>query len=115
MIVNLETHRKASNGTNESLHIDCRIINNQQHIADTFNSYFLSIADISINKNNIHTQNKYNPNADNNNSPLQSMSQIRKSAYTKIKRILTTSEMKKIMKSLKSKDSHGYDEHQYHS
>ena len=110
MIVNLETHRKAGNGAIESLHIDCRIINNQQHIADTFNSYFLSIIDISINKNNTHTQNKYNPNPNNNNSPFQSISQINNSAYTKSKRISTTSEMEKIIRSLKSKDSHGYNE-----
>jgi len=110
MIVNLETHRKASKGAIEYLHIDCRISNNQQHIADTFNSYFLSIADIIISKNNTCTQNKYNPNTDNNYSPLQSMSQIHNSANTKIKRISTTSEMEKIIKSLKSMDSHGYNE-----
>jgi hypothetical protein len=44
-IVNLETCRKASNAAIESLNIDGRIISNQQHIADAFNSYFLSIAD----------------------------------------------------------------------
>ena len=39
------------------------------------------------------------------------MSQIHKSTYTKIKRKPTiTSETEKITKSLKSKDSHGYDE-----
>jgi len=38
------------------------------------------------------------------------MSQIHNSAYTKIKRISTTSEKEIIIKSLKSKDSHAYDE-----
>ena len=47
--------RKARNAAAESFNIDSRIINNQQHIADTFNSYFLSIADnININNNNTH-------------------------------------------------------------
>jgi hypothetical protein len=32
--------------------IDCRIINNQHLIADTFNKYFLSTADVNINNNN---------------------------------------------------------------
>ena len=78
MIVNLETRRKSSNAAIESLNNDGRIINNEQHIADTFNNYFLSIADnININNNNnAHTQNKYNANSDNNNIPLQSKSEI---------------------------------------
>jgi hypothetical protein len=77
MIVNLEARRKSSNAAIESLNNDGRIINIEQHIADTSNNYFLSIADnININNNNAHTQNKYNPNSDNNNIPLQSVSQI---------------------------------------
>ena len=60
--VNTETHRKASNVEIKSLNIDDRIIINQQHIADTFNSYFLYIADsINVNNKSAHTQNKYNP------------------------------------------------------
>ena len=91
MIVNLETHRKSSNAAIESLNIDGRIVNNEQHIADTFNNYFLSIADnINISNNNAHTKNKYKPNSDNNNIPLQSVSQIHNSPYTKIKRKPTT-------------------------
>jgi len=84
MIVNLETHRNSSNAAIESLNIDGRIVNNEQHIADTFNNYLAD--NININDNNAHTQNKYNPNSDNNNIPLQSVSQIHNSPYTKIKR-----------------------------
>jgi hypothetical protein len=83
MIVNLETGRKASIAAIESLNTSGRIISNQQHTADAFNSYFLSIADKSSinnnnnnNNNNFNTQNRYNSNIDNNNSPLQSISQI---------------------------------------
>jgi hypothetical protein len=78
--INMETHRKASNLAIKSLNTDGRIIINQQYIADTFNSYFLSIADsINVNNKSAHTQNKYNPNIVSNNSPLQFMSQIHKS------------------------------------
>ena len=61
------------------------------------------------NNNNAHTENKFSPNTDNNNSPLQSMSKICKFTYTKIKRKTTTFEIEKIIKSLKSKDSQGND------
>ena len=60
-IVNLETCRKARNAAIESFNIDSRIIDKQQHIADTFNSYFLSVADNINISNNAHTQNRYNP------------------------------------------------------
>ena len=51
-----------------------------------------SIADnININDNNTHTWNKYNPNSDNNNIPLQTVSQIHNSPYTIIKRKPTIS------------------------
>ena len=62
----------------------------------------------SFNNDNTHTKNKYSSNPDNNNSPLQYMSQIHKSTYTKIKRQTTTTtfETEKIMKSLKSEVSH---------
>jgi hypothetical protein len=71
----LEKYRQASNAA-MNLNIDGRISSYQHHIADTFNSYFLSVAikvkSIIIvgnnnNNNNIsHTQNKYNPNTKNN-------------------------------------------------
>lgn len=83
--MNLETRRKASIAAIESLNTDGRIINTQQLIADTFNKYYLSIADnVNIINNNAHTQ-KYNHNTDNINSSLQYMSQVYKSACTKMK------------------------------
>lgn len=45
----------------------------------------------------------------NNDSPLQSMSQIRKSSDKKHEK-LTTFKIEKIIKSLKSEDARGYDE-----
>jgi hypothetical protein len=76
------------------------------NIVDIFNSYFFSIADNSnINNNNAHTQNKYSQNIDNDNSCLQSLSQIHKSTYTNIERKTTKAfEIEKIIKLLKSKD-----------
>jgi hypothetical protein len=55
-------------------------------------------------------QNKYNHSADNNSSPLQSISQIHILAYKKNKQKPTTTlKFKKVIKLLNSKDSHGYD------
>jgi IS1 family transposase len=72
-----QVKRKASNAAIESLNIDVRIISNEQHIVHNFNNYFLSTTDnINISNNKTRTQNKYNPNSDNYNIPLQSMSQI---------------------------------------
>ena len=96
-IVNLETHRKSSNAAVDSLNIVGRIIHNQQLIANTYNNYFLSKTDNinnddddddnnnNNNNNNNNTQNKYNPNTENNNRSLQSISHIYKSTYTKIR------------------------------
>jgi hypothetical protein len=53
-IIKLETDRKANNDNIHSLNIEGRVINNQQTIADTFNNYFLSIAE-EINVNNTHS------------------------------------------------------------
>jgi ribosomal protein S4 len=77
-----------------------------------FNSYFLSVADKSNinNNNNSHIQNKYNPNTDNNNGPLQSISQIQESAYTKIKREPTKFWKWQNNTSLNSMNSLGYNE-----
>jgi hypothetical protein len=98
-IVNSEMHRKASTTTTESLSIDGMFINNQQHIADTFNNYFVSIADnINNNNNDVYTQNKYNHKNDHNISFLQSMSQIYKPMCSKIKQKPTkTFEIEKII------------------
>jgi len=88
----LETCKKLSNAAIESLNIDGRIINNEQHIADTFNNYFLSIADnININNiNNAHTQNKYNPTLTIIIFPYNLCHKFIIKTYTKIKRKSTT-------------------------
>jgi hypothetical protein len=51
-IVKLKMGRKADNGNTHPFKVASRMINNQQNIADTFNNYFLSIAEnIDVNKN----------------------------------------------------------------
>jgi hypothetical protein len=60
-IANLKTCRKAKNTAIESFNIDSRIINNQQHIGNTFSSYILLLAD-NINIKIIMLVHKYNPN-----------------------------------------------------
>jgi hypothetical protein len=41
----LKMGRKANNGNTHPFNVASRMINNQQNIADTFNNYFLSIAE----------------------------------------------------------------------
>jgi hypothetical protein len=65
--------------------------NNQQHVADNFNNYFVSISDnINNNNNDVYTQNKYIHKNDRNISFLQTMSQTYKPTCSKIKRKPTT-------------------------
>jgi hypothetical protein len=84
--------------------MDGNLITNQQSIANYFNNYFVTVADritsnikndkISLNCNNpIHCLNK------NSKLPCSNM----KIKYT------TPKEIEKIIKLLKSKNSHGYD------
>jgi hypothetical protein len=55
-IINSETWRKTSYGEIKSLTIGNKSINNQQSIAEAFNTYFLSVVDnIMNNKNLVYT------------------------------------------------------------
>jgi hypothetical protein len=83
---------------------DNMLIRNQKEIADIFNWYFISIADsIPVNNNKCTSANTANPTAyllDIFNRPFTKMTW----KYT------NTHEMGNIIKSLKTKDSSGYDE-----
>jgi hypothetical protein len=109
-IITLETHRKTNNGEIQSLKIEDKYITNQRSIAEVFNTYFLSIADnIKNNKNQDHSKNKHN--TINRDSSNQFMSQTHNVAYPHMKhKPTTTKEIDEIIKSLKVKDSHRYDE-----
>ena len=103
-IINYE-NGKLSHGNNTlSLRIDNKEITNQHTIANIFNNYFLSIADTPNSGNNKHTNiNEPNPISYLMNSFYQRFPKM-KWHYT------STYEIGKIIKSLKSKNSSGYDE-----
>jgi len=82
-----------------SLRVDNKEITNQNTIANIFNSYFLSIAESFNSGNNKHTYIK-EPNPISFHHPFPKMSWHYESTY----------KIEKIIKSLKSKNSSGYDE-----
>jgi hypothetical protein len=83
------------------LKINGNMINNAQGIVDFFNSYFLTIVD-----NNLK-----NTSSANNNNPLDYLQQAFHCPFPHVKhQAVTSTEIAKIIQSLKNKDSHGYDE-----
>ena len=79
-------------------------INNNQNIANAFNSYFASIADNIIN-------NSRKTNSSNYNDPETYLRlKINQPTSTFILKNTTTHEINKIIQSMKPKNSHGYDE-----
>ena len=77
-------------------------------MADTFNKHFLSVAESINTKNN---QNGSSINNMDNTMPIHYLLQSFKSPFpdTELK-LLLTREVQNIIKSLKLKNSHGYDE-----
>jgi len=75
-------------------------ISNQEVIANTFNNYFLSVAD-QLNNENIGYDNKMKPTHYLRNYLIKSTNNIKW-------KYVTTYELEKIIKSLNSKNSHGY-------
>ena len=101
-IIEEEKGRTKNKSDIQCIKINDTIIYNQEEIAMTFSNYFLSIADSINNKNkrygNNTNQGKYLTN------PL-------KKDMCKIKwKYVTTHEIEKIIRSLKAKNSHGFDE-----
>jgi hypothetical protein len=69
----VETWKKINNGEIHSLKIEDKSITNQQSIAETFNTHFLTRADnINNNKNQDYTKNKYNTINNDNSTPIKS-------------------------------------------
>jgi hypothetical protein len=90
----------------QSLKVNNTITNNQLTIADTFNKYFLSVADTII--DNI---NKDKNEPANNTNPLNYLIHNFKYPFTKIKwHYTSTNQIRKLIKSIKAKNSSGYDE-----
>ena len=79
-------------------------INNNQNIANAFNSYFASIVDNIIN-------NSMKSNSSNYNDPVTYLRlKINQPPSTFIFKNTTTHKINKIIQSMKPKNSHGYDE-----
>jgi Notch-like protein len=101
--VKVESGKKTINEDVQVLNIDGKSTNNPQAIAGVFNEYFLSlVGKIYLNSNN-------NDNNINNN-PIYYLSHAFNISYPNINLKFTTKEIENIIKSLKPKNSHGYDE-----
>jgi len=99
-------HKEISNPTNEnnikSLQINNHIVYNQISIANELNNYFLNLAESTSNK-------RINEKED--ASPLQYLFEYFNQPFKDISWTYTSSkEVNKIIDSLKSKNSSGYDE-----
>jgi hypothetical protein len=107
----MENYRKQEIGSNnsqnniKSLNFNNTITNNPQEIANTFNDYFLTVADIVIGK--IKKDNEPGENLNPSNYLIYHF----KSTFPRIIwNYATTYEIDNIIKSLKTKNSYGYDE-----
>ncbi|PNF17558.1 hypothetical protein B7P43_G15556, partial [Cryptotermes secundus] len=90
---------KSVNEDIESLNIEGKSTNNPQAIASAFNEYFLSLAEKTYSNNN------------NNNNPIYCLSRAFNNSFPNINlKFSTRKEIENIIKSLKPKNSHGYDE-----
>jgi len=103
-IIKVETCKNHTNKGTKLVNIDGKLINNQQSIANTFNNYFLTVADkITSNIKNYKT-------SSNCNNPIQCLHKNSKLPCSNMKLKYTTpKEIEKIIKSLKSKNSHACD------
>jgi len=103
-IIKTETCHNHTNKGTQLINIDGNLITNQQSIAGSFNNYFLTVADKIT--NNI----KNDKTSLNCNNPTQCLHVNFKFPCSNIKLKYTTpKEIGRIIKSLKSKNSHGYD------
>ena len=88
------------------LNINGKQIQNQQTIADSFNDYFLTTAEKLMGANQIDKVSQLK-----NGAPLHYILKNCKHPYPNIKfRYTLTQEIEKIIKSLKTKNTQGYDE-----
>jgi hypothetical protein len=89
------------------LKFEGKLTNNQKEIADTLNKHFMSVAE------NIITENSHNDSSINNmenTTPINYLLQCFKCTFPNFKlKLSSTGEIKNIIKSLKTKNSLGYD------
>jgi len=86
--------------------------NNQQLIAEIFNNYFISVAEnIKTKDRNAYIQNKntpYNTKIDTSSKYIKEVKKLRSTTFES--KPTTTAEIENIIKTLKPKNSYGYDE-----
>jgi len=107
-IINKESGKNKKRGEIQALKVEGKEITDQQTIAETFNEYFIAIAE------NVKRQSKNNFN-NNDNDPMVSQTHFMEQAFTNTYpnmewKCTTTEEIEQIKKSLKTKHSYGYDE-----
>jgi hypothetical protein len=90
------------------LEFEGKLLSDSKVIADTFNKHFISVAENIVTKN---SHNDSNTNYTYNITPIHYLLQSFKFTFPNFSfRLLLTTEIKNIIKSLKAKNSHGYDE-----
>jgi hypothetical protein len=109
-LINKELVRGHKNHKIQSVNIDCKIIQNHQIIAGVFNKYFKTIPG-TISKN-MNANCCYTNNCDNNHGILSySLKHAFQSSIPSIKgKCTSTKEIERIIMSIKSSNSFGYDE-----
>ena len=104
-IVNLETNKTGNAEKINTLNIDRNSISDCQEIANAFNEYFLTTAK-SINTK----QNELSSHNLDSTTPLHYLTQSFKNPFPDINlKSISTKEIENIIKSLKPKNSSGYD------
>jgi hypothetical protein len=89
------------------LKFEGKLINDHKEIADIFNKHFISVAKNIITKNNCNDSSINNME---NTMPIHYLLQCFKFTFPNCKlKLSSTREIKNIIKSLKTKNSHGYD------
>ena len=99
-IINEEKGKTRSRPIIQFLKTNNNIVNNQKVMANIFNNYFLPVADLL---------NKVNKRDDKNTNPLHYLQNFTNKPNKMVWKYATMYELEKI-KSLKSKNSHGYEE-----
>ena len=105
-IVKTITNNKKNLNTISNMEIDGKIATHHQTIPNKFNNYYVSVADSIINSNSVNNTN----DGTNQINLLNYLYSAFKDSFTNIKMKNTiTSEIEKIIKELKSKQSCRYD------
>ena len=98
----MKTGKNHTNKGIQLINTDGKLSTNQQSIADSFNTHFLTIAD------KINCNIKNDKTSLNSNNPVHWCHKNFKFCFTNMTLYYTTKEIEKIIKSLKSNNAHQY-------